>query len=236
MPQIKDLLINAFIPLGSTLYVWGGGWNKADDGAGGSAVSIGASPKWEKFFDGQDESYDFKKHRYEIENGLDCSGYVGWTVYNTLRRENGGEGFVFPARTAARQFSKFGWGEYTPADSVRDIRAGDILSSDSHVIIALGECRDKSAAFIHCGPPGVQISGTADGAAAELCNMYMKRLCPKWCERFPDSSRGADYLRGFSRMRWNTSGGVLSDEDGLCEMCAEDVLKIMSKLQIKHGF
>lgn len=232
--QIKDLLINAMKPLGFTMYVWGGGWNKEDTGAGEDAVTIGVSPKWREFFQRQDENYDFKKHRYEIRNGLDCSGYVGWVVYNTLCDRSGGEGFVFPARDMAKKFADFGWGEYRGAEEVRDIRAGDIMSSDSHVIIALGQCRDGSTAFIHSGPPGVQISGTSDGIAAEHCNKYMKILCPQWYEKYPDSSRSADYMRGFSQMRWRI-GGVLSDEDGLTGMSAEDILEMLTEIKIRSS-
>ncbi len=225
MKSIKDLLQTAALPLGTAMYVWGGGWNAEDSGAGESAVTLGVSPKWKNFFELQDKNYDFKKHRFEIENGLDCSGFVGWTVYNTLCGESGGHGFVYPARETALRLARLGFGTYRATSEVSEIRAGDIMSSDAHTLIAIGECRDKSAIFIHSGPPGVQISGTSDGIAAPLCNFYMKTLRPVWHKKYPDSSRPANYLRGFSQMRWYTCGGVLSDAEGLTKMCAEDVLK-----------
>lgn len=47
---LKTLLLTALEPVGSTMYVWGGGWNKADTGAGIEAVSIGVTSKWKAFF------------------------------------------------------------------------------------------------------------------------------------------------------------------------------------------
>lgn len=225
MPKIEDLLRCAAKPLGSTMYVWGGGWNEEDTGAGDSAVTIGISPIWREFFNKQDKNYDFKNHRYEIENGLDCSGYVGWVIYNTFCRTSGDDGFVYPARQIAKKFAYFGWGDYVRSEDVRDICPGDIMSSKSHVIIALGQFRDKSAAFIHSGPPGVQISGTADGVAAKVCNEYMKKYFPQWCEKYPDSSRPAGYLKDFSQMRWNAE--TMSDCKRIQGMTAEEVLNIL---------
>ena len=46
---LKNFLKTALMPVGKTMYVWGGGWNKEDTGAGIEAVSIGLSPNWEKF-------------------------------------------------------------------------------------------------------------------------------------------------------------------------------------------
>ena len=40
---LKELLLTALQPVGSTMYVWGGGWNEADTGAGPDAVTIGVS-------------------------------------------------------------------------------------------------------------------------------------------------------------------------------------------------
>ena len=52
---LKKLLQTALQPVGSTLYVWGGGWNEADTGAGEEAVTIGVSPRWKSFFEKQNK-------------------------------------------------------------------------------------------------------------------------------------------------------------------------------------
>ena len=39
--DIPDLISNALKPVGSTLYVWGGGWNAADNGSGETALHMG---------------------------------------------------------------------------------------------------------------------------------------------------------------------------------------------------
>ena len=50
MPSLKQLVKTALIPVGKTLYVWGGGWNQDDSGAGESALSLGPRYTWEIFF------------------------------------------------------------------------------------------------------------------------------------------------------------------------------------------
>ena len=62
-------------PVGNTLYVWGGGHDAWTDGDG---LRIGMNPKWKQFYNQQGASYNYTKHRYEYQNGLDCSGLVSW--------------------------------------------------------------------------------------------------------------------------------------------------------------
>lgn len=86
---VKKLLQTALMPVGSVMYIYGGGWNKEDTGAGREAVSLGLSPVWKDFCKKQDSSYNYKNYDYRqdrsvIHLGLDCSGYVGWTLYNTF--------------------------------------------------------------------------------------------------------------------------------------------------------
>ncbi len=64
------------------MYVWGGGWNESDTGAGREACTLGISPRWSAFAQKQTACYDFHTTRYQIHDGLDCSGYVGWCLYN----------------------------------------------------------------------------------------------------------------------------------------------------------
>ena len=67
---IKELLKAAMLPLGSTLYVYGGAWNEADTGAGEEAMTFGVSPEWKKFYDSKDETYDFDKFRFQVHEGI----------------------------------------------------------------------------------------------------------------------------------------------------------------------
>ena len=75
---IKNFLANALKPVGQTLYVWGGGHNDSD------ATRKGVSPRWKQWYDSNSSSYNYKYYMDLTEateqKGLDCSGYVGWSV------------------------------------------------------------------------------------------------------------------------------------------------------------
>ena len=43
---VKNLLKTAIKPVGKVLYVYGGGWNQEDNGAGRPAKTIGLYPLW----------------------------------------------------------------------------------------------------------------------------------------------------------------------------------------------
>ena len=58
---LKQFITIAMQPVGKVMYVWGGGWNEADTGAGIEAMTIGVSPNWKAFFEKQDKDYDFEK-------------------------------------------------------------------------------------------------------------------------------------------------------------------------------
>lgn len=234
---IKNFLQTALAPVGSTMYVWGGGWNKADTGAGKDAKRIGLSPAWRKFASNKATSYNYKNYRYQIQNGLDCSGYVGWTVYNVLHTENNKKGYVYSASKQAKQFSKLGFGSYRKSSEVKDYKAGDIMSSTcsccGHVWIVIGECKDGSVVLIHSSPAGVQINGTVsakgkkNSQAVKLAKKYMKKYYKNWYKRYSKVERGSSYLSHYGQMRWKTTGNniVLSDPDGYQNMSPEDILK-----------
>ena len=228
---LKKFLKSSLRPVGQTLYVWGGGWNKEDTGAGVEAVTLGVSPKWKKFFDKNDSSYDYKQTRYQIHDGLDCSGYVGWAVYNAFNTSNGNEGYVMEDEETAA-YSKRGWGKYAKAGSFSDFRAGDIMSSSDHVYIVLGQCKDKSVVLLHSSPPGVVICGTCtpsgkqNSQAAALAKKYMKKYYPEWYSRYGCITKGTGYLTGFSRMRWKTKGvSMMRDPDGYSDKTADEILE-----------
>lgn len=229
---LKKLLQTALQPVGSTMYVWGGGWNKEDTGAGKEARTIGVSPQWEKFFKKQTSSYDYRNTRYQISNGLDCSGYVGWCIYNILNTKNGKKGYVMLAQKMAQNFASRGWGSYKASYLVSDYRAGDIMSSGSHVWIVLGQCGDGSVVIMHSSPPGVQLAGTPDkkgranSEAVQLAAYYMKTYYPAWYKKFPNCARDGSYLTKYGQMRWDVSGkSVMTDPDGYRNMSASQILK-----------
>lgn len=225
---IRNLLITSLQPVGHTLYVWGGGWNEADTGAGEEAVTIGVSPSWQDFYEKQTSCYDYTKTRFQIHDGLDCTGFIGWAVYNVLETENGRDGYVIRSTNMAKNYADRGWGTYTPAGSVSDWRAGDIMSMQGHVWMVIGTCSDDSVLFLHASPPGVSLCGTttADGCptkATTLAETYMKRYYPDWCTKFSSFQKSTNYLTTASQMRWDTD--FMKDPDGILQMTPEQILK-----------
>ncbi|MDO5062515.1 MAG: hypothetical protein Q4D77_05010 [Peptostreptococcaceae bacterium] len=230
--SILHLLRIAIRPVGSTMYVWGGGWNEEEDAAGIEARSIGLSEQWEKFYKKQKKNYDFNKTRYQIHDGLDCSGYMGWVIYNFFHRSDGEEGYVMKAKEMSKNFAQRGWGKYTPAKNVKDHRAGDIMSNKSHVYLVVGACKDGSIVLLHASPPGVQINGTVNSKgnknseAAKLADRYMKEYYPQWYDKFKPKVLDKSYLKSYDQMRWSTGeGSVIKDKEQLGKMTADKVLK-----------
>ena len=227
---LRNLLATALQPVGKTLYVWGGGWNEADDGAGVEAVSIGLAPAWEAFFQSQDGSYDYEEHRYQIHDGLDCSGYLGWVLYNVMNTESGGEGFVQSSTGFAKNLADRGFGTYTEAAQVTDYRAGDILSQKGHVWLVLGQCQDGSVLFVHCSPPALSICGTLgekdeETMASRLAQRYIAQCFPELAAKFDTHARPASsYLPVANQFRWNDT---LADPQGLGNLPVEELLQVL---------
>ena len=232
--SILDFLKIAMQPVGKTMYVYGGGWNEEDTGAGIEAVTLGVSPAWEAYAAKQKETYNYKETRYQIHDGLDCSSYVGWAIYNVLETENGKDGYVFSASKMSKELSNRGLGEYIPAKETShwNWQPGDIASMEDsrHVWIVVGTCEDGSVLLLHCSPPGIFFCGTKlpDGsksAAVSLAEHIMKTYYPEWYERFPKCYRSNSYLTETSVMRWSRE--VLSDEEGLTTMSAEEIVALL---------
>ncbi len=224
----------ALEPVGKTLYVWGGGWNEEDTAAGIEALSIGVSPQWERYFQQQNKEYDYQLTRYQIHDGLDCSGYVGWSLYNLLHSVDGGEGYVMKAKDMAAAFAQRGWGSYTPAGRIRDYRAGDIMSSSTHVYIVVGVCTDGSVLLAHSTPPGVQLSGTVSAGgswhseAIALAERYMKSLYPEWYQRYQTKALPRDFLQNYSQMRWKLEKDFwMKDDEDLRSKTADEIMRLL---------
>ena len=88
-------------------------------------------------------------------------------------------------------FAKYGWGTYKSAAGIKDFKAGDVMSSSTHVYIVVGSCQDGSVVLVHSSPAGVRLSGTpnrqgkAGSEAVRLAKAYMKKYYPSWYRRYP---------------------------------------------------
>ena len=234
---LSYFLKTALLPVGNTMYVYGGGWNEADTGAGIEAVTLGVSPEWAAFAAMQDASYDYTKYRYQIHKGLDCSGYVGWVLYNTWEEESGHAGYVMPAAKMAETFAAWRWGTFFSKGETTVFLPGDIVSMKDHVWISLGTCQDGSVLLVHASPPGVSLCGTMLPAvqgeaekksqAVYLAEQYMKKYFPDWYKRYSNCSRGSFYKTQSSVMRWDNK--VLADPDGVQRMSPEKLLSFVNR-------
>lgn len=229
---LKTLLLTGLEPVGTTMYIWGGGWNEEDTGAGTEAVTVGVSAQWEVFFKKQTSSYDYRTTRYQIANGLDCSGYIGWCIYNILNTSDGNAGYVMSASQMAGDFASRGWGTYKSASSVTNYKAGDIMSSSGHVWMVVGQCSDGSVVLLHSSPPGVRLcgtpspSGSTSSQAVKLAAYYMKTYFPEWYQKYPGCTVSSSYLTSYAQMRWDTSGkSIMTDPDDYLSKSADAILK-----------
>lgn len=239
---MDKLLQTSLEPVGSTMYIWGGGWDDEDSESGSTSTQIGLSPQWKIFAKAQDENYDFKKHRFERENGLDCSGYVGWVIYNTFESESGQAGYVTTSTELAESLANRGWG--TLIQNPREFLPGDIVSMEGHVWICLGTCADGSVLLVHSSPPGVSVCGTVapqDGTegeknilhqengksiAVQLAEEYMTIYFPNWQEKYPNRIVSSTYLENVSVFRWNER--TMLDAKKIQNMSGEEIIVYMS--------
>lgn len=227
-PTMETFLQNALTPVGSTMYIWGGGWNEEDESSGATSMQLGLRPEWRQFAKEQDATYDYEQHRFERENGLDCSGYVGWVIYNTFETENKREGYVTKSTEFAESLANRGWGRLIK--NPKNYLPGDIVSMDGHVWICLGTCSDGSVLLVHSSPPGVSVCGTQiaeneSSVAIDLATEFMKTYFPEWQEKYPNRMVPSTYLESVVAFRWseNTLTGALEYQ----RLSGEDVLSVM---------
>ena len=231
---MERLLKISLQPLGTTMYIWGGGWDVEDDAAGTGATRIGLSPVWKTFAKQQDATYNFENYRYERELGLDCSGYIGWIVYNTFERKSGQTGYVITSTEMAENFANRGWGELLINPDT--FLPGDIVSMEGHVWMSLGTCADGSVLLIHSSPPGVSICGTpapqqdannlGKSIAITLAEEFMQEYYPAWQEKYPERAVSSTYLSEVIVMRWNTH--TFYDAEKFQVLSGEEILQYFS--------
>lgn len=227
---MQDFLKIAMEPVGQTMYVWGGGWNEEDTGAGIETTTLGLSSQWKIFFEQQSSNYDYQTTLYQIHDGLDCSGYVGWVIYNLMESESGQSGYVMKSQEMASTYASYGWGTFTPYSEVTDHKPGDIFSNEGHVYISLGTCDDGSVLLVHSSPPGVRLCGTllASGEsskAVELASSIMSTHYPEWFEKYPSCEVDLSYLTNYDQFQWNAD--TLSDAQFIQNLSAEEIADLL---------
>ena len=163
LKTLKNFISTEFQPLGTTLYVFGGGWDFQGVGTSNECRTLGISPNWVIFFDEQNMNYTYKYENNKKESyypfgsfneyyyvGLDCSGFVGWTIYNTFYDKNlSYGGFEIYAKSIAKNMEEKNYGKWM--DTVKgstfeepdyevlaeELKVGDILSTKGHVYFCL---------------------------------------------------------------------------------------------------
>ena len=263
---LKNYLQTAMNPVGTALYVFGGSWDWQDVNSSNQALTIGLPQSWIDFFQQQDANYTYKNsadpaHSYYPHNswnqyyyaGVDCSAYIGWTVYNVMHTESTtndlSDGYVMSAVKMAKTFAEKGWGTWTR--DIKSFKPGDIFSMSGHVWTVLGVCDDGSIVFLHSTPSdskagqgggGVQLSALNPNSdddknceAYKLVTKYMTKYYPEWSDRYDAVLRsyisyatpatGTEYKETWSgNFSWNLDGTGLTDPDGYADMSAAEIL------------
>ena len=263
---LKNYLQTAMNPVGTALYVYGGSWDWQDVNSSNQALTIGLPQSWIDFFQQQDANYTYKNsadpaHSYYPHNswnqyyyaGVDCSAYIGWTVYNVMHTKSTtndlSDGYVMSAVKMAKTFADKGWGTWTR--DIKSFKPGDIFSMSGHVWTVLGVCDDGSIVFLHSTPSdskagqgggGVQLSALNPNSdndknceAYKLVTKYMTKYYPEWSTRYDAVLRsydayaapatGSPFKETWSgNFSWNLDGTGLTDPDGYADMSAAEIL------------
>ena len=263
---LKNYLQTAMNPVGTALYGYGGSWDWQDVNSSNQALTIGLPQSWIDFFQQQDANYTYMNdddpaHSYYPHNswnqyyyaGVDCSAYIGWTVYNVMHTESTtndlSDGYVMSAVKMAKTFADKGWGTWTR--DIKSFKPGDIFSMSGHVWTVLGVCDDGSIVFLHSTPSdskagqgggGVQLSALNPNSdndknceAYKLVTKYMTKYYPEWSTRYDAVLRsydsyatpasGSEYSKTWSgNFSWNLDGTGLTDPDGYADMSAAEIL------------
>lgn len=230
---VKECLQTGLEPIGKCVYVYGGGWNEADTGAGRECLTRGLSDRWAEFYNQSTAAYDWRKTKYQIHNGLDCTGYTGWVLYQLFGDSYSERGYVFPSGQVAEGYAKLFGSEIIPPEKITVRQSGDVMAKKGHVYIVVGQCEDGSVVLMHASPPSVSLAGTADrnkkenSQAVRLAKHYMQKYFPIEAARYANYARvgrkNDTYLTDFSEIKWKPT--VLADPDGYRGMTASEILR-----------
>ena len=229
-PTLTTFLKTAMEPVGQTMYVWGGGWNEEDTGSGEETRTIGISSRWNTFFQQQDSTYNVANTQYQIHDGLDCSGYVGWVLYNVFETENGKDGYVNFSGKMIDDCVNRGWGKKISRGNIQNYHCGDIMANENHIFIVLGQCEDGSLLLVHSCPPGVRICGTPtkegslQSQAIQIATRIMEEKYPDWYAKYSQCYVDYSYLTDYDQFCWNDT---LKNKNALEKM---DVQNRMHKI------
>ena len=259
---LTNFFKTALSAVGHALYVYGGAWNFEDDGSSMQARSIGVAKSWVEFFYENNQNYTYKNSSNHSQtyypfgsfneyyySGVDCSGYVGWIIYNVLNTESGHEGYVMSSTKMAKNLAERGLGTYTkdytaPTSATSNFLVGDIISTDGHVWICLGVCSDGSMVILHSTPSdsyagnaggGAQLGALGNSTSCEaykLADKYNKTYYPDWSSRYPTALRSySNYLKqsnsNTGKFSWYLNNNGVLDPDGLSNMTPEAILKFL---------
>lgn len=230
-PTVRNFLSAAMEPVGRCMYVYGGGWDDHTYGAAEETKTVGASPNWYEFFKQCDESYDYEHVYGHSHDGLDCTGYIGYSVYQVFEDAYSDSGYVVESSLMPENYAKVFGGEVVPPSEITEYRPGDIMGIKGHVCIAIGTCEDGSLLFTHASPPVISLCGTPtpDGEensqAVALAEKYMKKYFPECSEKYENWSRNLTYLTKFRLYQWDR--GVLTDPEGFDEKTPEEILRVL---------
>lgn len=241
---LKNFIKVALSPVGKVLYVYGGGWNYKDTAASIQTKSIGLSIFWIEFFNHQNSYYDYNNYNTSklgynkyFYCGLDCSGYIGWVVYNILNDKNDNEGYVFKSTTLAYKLHQLGLGSFKKE---KVFSVGDIVSIKGHVWLSLGTLDDGSVLIIHSSPTlskkkkpggGVQLSAIGKDKNCEaykLAKYYMEKYYKEWSKRYDvvlfDREKYTDFNEGNTGV---FSFDSLEDPDNYKSLNPSEILKAL---------
>lgn len=230
-PTIEALLKHSLEPIGTTMYVWGGGWNKEDTAGGKETKTIGLSPKWKEFASKQDATYDYNQYEYQIHDGLDCSGYIGWVVYNTMETKNNQTNYVKESGSILKYYKQKGFGKIIPAQDIKNYKPGDLLANSEHIYMVLGQYKDGSVLLVHSSPPGVRIAGTPDqegdldSQAITAAKKIMEREYPAWYHKYPDCMADISFLTDYDQFRWNSK--TMKDAKKIQKLDARQIVHLL---------
>ncbi len=264
-PTLKNFLATAMEPVGTALYVYGGSWDWQDVNSSNQSMTIGLSQSWIDFFQSQDANYTYKYNADHSESyypheqwnqyyygGIDCSAFVGWSVYNVMHTENStvadSEGYVMSATKQAKNFAtEQNWGTWSQEKPFepKHFQTGDIFSMNGHVWICLGKCEDGSLVILHSTPSdsingegggGVQINGVGESEncqAVKLAEEYMSKYYPQWWERYHEVYKSFSSYTQYSgdaagKFSWDLNN-TLSDPEGYADMKADAILADLFK-------